>query len=88
MDNVTAYAALARAMDALRQPPGLLARADGPALVRVLERDEGPLELEILVRWQDAGHTVLRLEGHARCASTWYHQPLLVTLVLPLVDLE
>ena len=87
MDIVTAYAALVREMEALRQAPGLLARADGPALVRVLERDEGPLELEILVRWQDAGHTALRLEGHARGASTWNHEHLQETLVVPLQDL-
>jgi hypothetical protein len=72
MDNVTAYAALVREME---------------ALVRVLERDEGPLELEIHVRWQDAGHTALRLEGHARGASTWNHQHLQETLVVPLQDL-
>ncbi|WP_333628763.1 hypothetical protein [Stenotrophomonas cyclobalanopsidis] len=88
MDNVTAYAALVREMEALRQAPGLLARADGPALVRVLERDEGPLELEIHVRWQDAEHTALRLEGHARGASTWNHEHLRETLVVRLQDLE
>jgi len=88
MDNVTAYAALVREMEALRQAPGLLARAPGPARVRGLERAEGPLELEIHVRWQDAGHTALRLEGHARGASTWSHQHLQETLVVPVHDLE
>lgn len=90
MDNVTAYSALVREMEALRQAPAqaLLARVDGPAFVRVLERDEGPLELEIHVRWQDAGQTALRLEGHARGASTWNHQHLQETLVVPLQDLE
>lgn len=86
MDNVTAYAALVREMEALRQEPAqaLLARVDGPALVRVLERDDGPLELEIHVRWQGAARTTLRLEGHARGASTWNHQHLQETMIVPL----
>ncbi len=90
MDNVSAYAALVREMDALRQAPAqaLLARVDGPAHVCVLERDDGPLELEIHVRWHDAGRPALRLEGHARGGSTWSHEHLQETLVLPLKDLK
>lgn len=89
MNNVSAYAALVGQMHVLRQGPAqaLLARVDGPAIVKLLERDEGLLELEIRVRWQDAARTALRLEGHARGASTWNHQHLQETMVVPLQEL-
>jgi len=40
------------------------------------------------VCWHDAGRTALRLEGHARGGSTWSHEHLQETLVLPLKDLK
>lgn len=90
MDNVAAYAALVREMEAVRQWPAqaLLACVDGPALVCELQRDEGPLELENRVCWHDAAQTALWLEGHARGASTWHHQHLQETMIVRLHELD
>ncbi|MBK0026613.1 hypothetical protein IAE57_10585 [Stenotrophomonas sp. S48] len=53
MDNVAAYVALVR-------------------------------ELEAVLKWPAQA---LRLEGHARGASTWHHQHLQETMIVPLRDL-